>query len=382
MLVIKGGALFRLGPQEKADEIVSPFAVEKIEAERRQWEKQSWKAATNPEEETAIVSRSMLWGSRGGGAGGSTLRPQVKVCRQLGDRLYYVIALSKAQGLFYLDLKQQKEFRLFHREEFDPQGLSLAPDFSVYTTQTNRDVTRHLVKMNEEGKGVTVVTSGDCRDENPWIDGQFLYYQSVGIARTPEGVPAAFGPAAINRLDLKTGDVQTLKEEADRDFLLPRTDASGNLYFIERPHVTGAPSPGFLAIVKDVVLFPYRLVVAILAFLNVFSLFFSKKPLMTAGGPETPEIDLSHRFIHGQLVNTVEAARQAGRKVVVGSDWRLIRRSPDGREETLATHVIAFDIAPDGRIAFSDGYSVYDTAGAVLHCSEEIITFLHCPPAA
>ncbi len=375
MYIIKNSALYRIADGSE-QEIVSQFAVEKVEAEKHRCEKQAWKNAGNDNDDrNQLFSRTALWGAKP--TVEASFRPVFKFCAHAGNRLYYILAMSRSHGLFYYDLDDKKEMRLFHREEFSPSGFFLEKDGRIITTQNNRDGSVGLVRINEEGRKVQELTGGDCIDEHPWVSGHNLFYQTSGLARTADGHLAARSASAIARLDFDTGSVETVKEDCNIDYLLPKTDLAGNLYFIQRPHLGPGQSAGFLSLLKEILLFPYRLLVAIFGFLNIFSMIFGKKPLMSAGGPEYPAVDLSHQFIHGQLVDAAEASRREGRQVAVNRDWKLIKRSPDGKEQVIGTNVIWFDIDAEGRLFFTDGFRISDSDNSEIFRSDQLITFMH-----
>ncbi len=375
MYVIKNSSLYSIEKSSET-EFLSQFALEKVEAEKLQWEKHSWKnSGKDEQDQNRLFSRSALWGGKQ--QIDFSARPSFKFCARSADRLYYILSMTRSHGLFYYDLKEEKEVRLFHREEFTPNGFFLDEDETILTTQTNRDGSVNLIRINSEGRKIKEITDGDCIDEHPWVSGDYLYYQTSGLARTAEGHLAARSASAIFRLGLSSGQIEAIKESHDFDYLLPKTDTQGNLYFIQRPHLAVGQSQGFLQITKDVLLFPYRLIVAIFGFLNTFSLIFGKKPLMSAGGPETPEIDLSHQIIHGQWVDTIEASRKERRQVAVGRDWKLVKRKPDGEEEVIGTNVIWYDIDAKGELLFTDGFQIFDAAGNSFFSSQQLITFIH-----
>lgn len=41
------------------------------------------------------------------------------------------------------------------------------------------------------------------------------------------------------------------------------------------------------------------------------------------------------------------------------TDWRLVKRAPDGDDAEIARHVLAFDLSGDGKLPFTDGRSTY-----------------------
>src|SRR5262249_21158765 len=153
--------------------------------------------------EQGIVPRSMLWGGKGRLA--QPARVKASYVYGVPGRLYYVLEMSRSCGLFYFDFVRNQEIRLFHRADFHPRGLFVGEDYSILTTVNNSDGTVHLVQFDPEGKREVALTSGDCIDESPSQHGSSIYYQSSGIARNEQGIMVATGPAAINKLDTKSG---------------------------------------------------------------------------------------------------------------------------------------------------------------------------------
>jgi hypothetical protein len=207
------------------------------------------------------------------------------------------------------------------------------------------------------------------------LAGDWLYYQSSGLARSAEGFVVDRSAVSVHRVNVRTGAGETLAEHPETDFLLPKADAAGTVYFIRRPHLKPGQAD-FLTILKDLVLLPYRLVVAVFGFLNVFSVLFGQKPLLTSGGPDDHQIDVSRRIIHGQMMDVVETARKAGRKVAVPREWQLVKRPVGGPEQTVADHIVWYDLDPDGKVVATDGYQVL-VDGQAVHTSEDLIQEVH-----
>src|SRR4030095_7260498 len=82
--------------------------------------------------------------------------------------------------------------------------------------------------------------AGGARDAAPSVsarDPGIVYYQSSGVARHAQtGQAAAIGPAALLKLDTRTARRDTVLEDKNYDYLAPREDRSGNLWFIRRPY--------------------------------------------------------------------------------------------------------------------------------------------------
>ncbi|MGO8673826.1 MAG: hypothetical protein ACLQVD_21015 [Capsulimonadaceae bacterium] len=372
MYIIKAGVLYNVANGVEK-EFTSPFAEEFYADESRSYANASWKHGKDDDESAnTIVPRSMLWGGRGKG------RPPAQVLFdcvfETPDRLYYVLKMSTSRGLFYYDFRTGHETRLFHRTEFDPHGLFVDDNGDIFTTISNSDGTVHLVKHDLNGIQKEVLTSGDCRDENPCRHGTFLYYQSSGLARNAGGEVVAQGPSAINRLDVKSRDIEPVIESDKFDYLLPRVTADGTVYCIQTPYRAFAVYSLKQRII-DILLFPWRLCVAIFAYLNVFSLMFTKKPLTTAGGPNRKDIDMSGRIVHNRLVNAQETWRREGKRVAVPKEWKLIRLT-EGTPTEIAGNVVWFDLDAEGQPVYTDGYSLFDTSGKRCFNSDEMVSCL------
>jgi hypothetical protein len=157
--------------------------------------------------------------------------------------------------------------------------------------------------------------------------------------------------------------------------------ADGTLYYIRRPykppHERNRVSPW--QVLQDVVLFPFRVLRSIVYFLNFFSMMFSGKPLMTAGGPQTQRPENRYLMLWGQMIDTKQAMQKSGRDRpvdLVPNDWELIRRRPDGSEEVLAGNVLAYDVGPAGEVVYTNGSAVValtsERAGTQL-CTDAMI---------
>src|SRR6185503_6097418 len=97
-----------------------------------------------------------------------------------------------------------------------------------------------------------------------------------------EGHFAALGPYCIQHLDVESGSLNTLAEDPRFDLLTPFQTSTGTLYFIRRPYRTGRElNP--LTLLKDIILFPFRLLLAVFHFLQFFSMRYSGKKLSSAG---------------------------------------------------------------------------------------------------
>lgn len=163
-------------------------------------------------------------------------------------------------------------------------------------------------------------------------------------------------------VDLDKGTMKTLLEDDSIDYLCPSCGKDGELYCLQRPYEPFR-KPGMLPLLKDIVLFPVRLVRAVFGFLNVFSKLFTGKPLTTAGAPKRQGPDPKAVFLYGRWMNMDQMDRESPEeeaKSAVPRSWELrCRRKLDEPGEVLASGVMAYAVASDGTVYYSDGRGVH-----------------------
>ncbi|HWF18185.1 MAG TPA: hypothetical protein VG754_02915 [Verrucomicrobiae bacterium] len=210
--------------------------------------------------------------------------------------------------------------------------------------------------------GVKELTEGDSFDTAPhWVpgEGRKLVFQSAGIGRNREGHFLALGAFSIQQLDIEAGDMTTLLEEQKYDHLAPQFLEDGTLLYIRRPYTLNEGMHP-LRTMKDFFLFPFRLLFAVFQFLNFFSKLFTGRQLTTDGGAKAREMNMRQMMIWGNLVNAQRPARPEEEGVdLIPKSWELHQRSPDGKTKVLATGVLAYDVAPDGLIVYTNGNALF-----------------------
>jgi hypothetical protein len=278
--------------------------------------------------------------------------------------LLYALDTDHVGGLFSLDTGAQYERRIFHRNGFVAADLSRFPgDGTLALSMRAPDGSSCVAVMEGGGKGLKSVTEGDSVDESPsWVPSEqkSLLFQSAGIGRDQRGLFAGLGPYAIQKLELESGNLTTVHEEENNDLLLPRVSADGALYFVRRPYRPHAVS--LWRMVMDVLLFPYRVMRAMVHFLDFFSMMFSRKPLLTSGGPKTEGPDARSLMLWGRFIDAEKAlrkAKQGDQGPLVPSDWQLVRRADNGEEQVLAKNVLAYDLCPDGSVVHTNGTAIF-----------------------
>ena len=359
---ISNGKLFYQAPGQELRELQSPHVRAVMDRMTRHQQLHGWKEGT-------AFGKSFTGGNRQVSA--DTVGIQAtSVQFAEHDRLFYFLSDSDSfGGLFEYDLELDSEKRLLHKQYLSLEGLRLHPDGNrLLCAQHVRNGAANIVVMDADGSNYRELTGGDTVDTAPaWVPGQAdaVLFQSSGLARNQSGHVVAQGPASIQMADTNAGSLTAVLEDPRLDFLQPRVGANGFLYFIRRPYEL--PRYGAGNAVIDALMFPFRLLRALIAYLNFFSLMYTRKPLITADGPAV-EADLKEIMIKGKRLDA-EAALRSGIRLngvpsLVPASWQLVCRSPQGEEYVLASHVASFDIASDGAILFSNGYGVFALDGA------------------
>jgi hypothetical protein len=283
--------------------------------------------------------------------------------------LVYSLELRDVSGVFEVSRDAKDEKRLYHGAMGGLRDLARHPQATIAAGVTSnvRAGTSHVCLVGLDGEGVTVLTEGDAVERNPrWVPGlpRAVVYESAGVGRTPDGAFAGLGPSAIVQLDAKSGELETLAEEAGFDLCQPRVGADGALYFVRRPWVGEGKPPSLVDFLLGVLLIPLRLLQAIAGFFNFFSVRYSGKPLLGGRNARATEADIRRMMLWGNMA----AAQQAALAQVTAdelqalrapSDWVLVRRRKgEGSDEVLARGVATWDLLTDGTVLFSDGVDI------------------------
>ncbi|MDH5356558.1 MAG: hypothetical protein OEY09_19100 [Gammaproteobacteria bacterium] len=358
-IFISRGKLFLNNTSNQLEEIHSPYVQEMIDRMNRKKQLHGWKQNTSLS--TSFVGQNDI-------SANDQVGLQVVGAQFCPDnKLIYFMKDSNVGGLFKYDATTKTEHRLLHQQNLYYENLAVNPDSGkILCSDHHENGTADVTILNDDGHGSEQLTEGDTVDSSPaWIPGDVssILYQSSGLARSEEGYVIAHGPSAIKMLNLDNNEVVSVLEDVNFDFLQPRVDRQGNLYFIKRPYE--AQQYGGSNLILDTLLFPFRLLRALFHYLNFFSLMYSRKPLTSASGPKV-EADLKDILIKGKRIDAEKALRTESRingiPSLVPKSWQLIKRTQKGAETVLATNVASFDLTSDDTILYSNGYAVFQMA--------------------
>jgi len=361
---ISDGALWLVEGDAPARQMESAFAAEAMARAEKERKLDGWKTAPR-DDYKGIIPANMLWGGRKGSSDSPPPRFRHAVRGRDADSLYYMIDLRGSTGLFHYRISDRKETRLFHHAQFRSHGMAYDPDRdALIVSFENRDGTAYLGVYDKDGNSKGTITGGDAMDTAPscsMSDKGVVWFQSAGIARHPQtGQAIALGPAVVHRLSYADGKLDTILEDRAYDYLTPREDRQGNLYYIRRPYERSSAEHATSAL-KDAVLLPWRLLKAVFGWLNFFSTIYGREPLRSAGGPKDHplEQDLPALWLHGRMIQAANTPPEESRGLVPAS-WQLRRRTRAGVDALVASHVVSFDIGEDGSLFYSNGFQVFN----------------------
>ena len=345
--------------KESPRTIDSSFGNSIREKAVRAQQRHSWKSAAN---DGSPFARA-VWG-KAATAGQDIPLIITSICsaREAGS-LIYSLESDSLCALLEVSQLGAEERRLWNDNRTRIRHISISRDTGnlVFSVLHENGTANIGVKTAGEG-GFKEFTEGDSFDTAPrWVPGQGtkIMFQSAGVGRNEHGQFAALGPFSLQQLDTETGELTTLLEDPQSDYLAPQMLADGRLFYIRRNYEEHRRF-GPVHALKDAVLFPFRLSYAVFQFLNFFSAMFTGRKLTSAGGPKGQGMDMKQMMIWGNLVRAQAPARADDEGAdLVPKTWELKCRSAVGETRTLASGVLAYDTNAEGGIVYTNGNAVF-----------------------
>ncbi|MEX2214379.1 MAG: hypothetical protein WD768_09645 [Phycisphaeraceae bacterium] len=373
LFVTRGGA--------KPQLVESRFAQDIIDRETRQRQRDGWKAKSAGWQVRADGGMLGMEGFGDDEERGRRIHITAVARCPSSNELLYALDTETVGGLFHYSFTNDDERRLVHHHEFRIFDMARhESDAVIVCCMRHPDGSASIATVPAEGGKLRQITEGDSVDESPsWAQGggQRVVFQSAGIGRNPYGAMWGLSQYRIEMLDMESGRLDTLLDDAAHDLLLPRMTTDGSLYFVRRPYFPGGKPPtNPLKRLGDVLLYPLRLMQTLGAYFNFKSMIYRGKPLTTATGPQREGPDLRHLMLWGRFIDVKKAERELARQKTGGlvpKDWQLVRRKAGGEEEVIATSVLAYDLTPAGDIIYTNGTAIFhrDVKGNVSKLLDE-----------
>lgn len=360
---LASGKLYFVSEDGKEKEHHSQFGQEMKDRAMKLAQKNSWKV--RQAENGDFLNSRQLWGMEADNPAAMRVHFTAVASCSARDEVIYALSTPVVGGLFHYNRDKNQERRLFHKEGMTISDLARHKDRDQFVCSLlNADGTAFIALVGETL--CDQITEGDCVDEAPsWVEGEedSIVYQSQGVGRNKDGIAVGLGPSSIQRLNLKSGDQEEILFFEGNDYLLPRLMEDGSLYYIKRPYETMAKTVPISTMLKDTVLFPFRLAKAFLGFLNFFSLTFTREPLTSQDGQKAESMDLERLYLRGRMIDARDTMNDTKVKKdetpLVPPDWVLVKRSKQGEETVLARSVLSYDFDADGNLIYTNGRASY-----------------------
>lgn len=288
------------------------------------------------------------------------------LCSADNETLLYALSAGQVGGIFMFRPTSDREDRLFHNSDFQIYHLDYSAKHNLIAcSATHTTGISNIAMMPRDGARPREITEGDSLDLAPrWVPGtgKALVYQSAGLGRTDAGFVGERAPFTIEKLDFDNQDVVSLAADPKADLVAPQIGTDGLLYYIRRPYrARRVWNP--LRLLKDILFIPVRLGYAIFQWLNFFSQLYTGKPLLktdTNQAIEPKQIEAWGTRITPEMMR--DHAGEPDAPSLVPKSWKLIRQGIQGTPEVLADGVLAFDLAEDGTILYTNGSGIYAIA--------------------
>lgn len=206
------------------------------------------------------------------------------------------------------------------------------------------------------------ITGGDTIEEAPrWSKtDDRIFCSTAGYARDEREFIAAVSPRAIMAIDVKNNSIDELYADEKTDYLKPDNDANGNFYYIKQPYKEPKQNEPLW---KDILLFPVRLVKAVIGFLNAFSVIFGGESLrgkQNNNDVKSKQKSEKQLYFEGRLIeaeknakaNAAKGEKNAG--IFPGSRV-LVKIDSNGNETVIKKGILDYTVLEDGSIICSNG---------------------------
>jgi hypothetical protein len=354
---LSGGRLYVQLEGDEAKVIDSPFAAAVASRE-------------------ASIARRNEWKTQGRGArfqrgleglSEETLRPRhyaapvrfSGLCRgRHAAELVYTMSTGRVSGLFAFSGGEEE--RIFHGADAhlsEPSGEPGGERFACVVR--DKEGHTHVGLLVPGESNVVQVTVGDALDDAPrWVPGsERIVFESRPFGYDRAGTRVNVGPATIQELDLAKGEVTPLVAIEGVSCASPTVAADGTLYYLRRPVPVQTVHLGRLAV--DALLFPFRLMMAVVQWFNFFSLRYTGKPLLRARDTRAKHADIERAAMIGNLAGAAETTREEDEDDgTTDLSSELVARSASGQERVVARGVACFDLYEDGSVVWSNGRSI------------------------
>ena len=281
-----------------------------------------------------------------------------------GGEVIYSAAMGEVSGIYRKTLdKNVAEGLVMSSREFQIYKVSARGDRCAASVGNRLE--RHIALFNIESGAYRELTEGEVQEDYPSFsrDGGRIFFSSAGLALTPEGIPVGIGTCGIFVYHIESNEMDEMLASDKYDYIAPKEDNDGNLLFVKRPY-RNAENNGNILI--DIILFPVRIIKAIVGLLNFFSIAFGGESLRSGhAGRDVKTRQKSEKelFFDGNVINAQQMLKQnqrSGEKYpgIIPHSWELVRVDGSGNMSCVKKGVMDYAVCENGEVIYSNGIAI------------------------
>lgn len=285
-----------------------------------------------------------------------------------GEKVLYSFTVNGSSGVYRKDTENEtaREDHIISLNEEEILSIHRnGVTGQLAVTVRENGINSHIGILDCNTSELKTYTDGDVRDENPYfstVEADTVYFDSAGAGRTVDGsFTGSYSPSAICKLNLQTMEIEEVLKDKTLSYIKPKQDKNGALYYIERPNKEKSGGNPLV----EILLIPFRIVQAIVMFVQAFVTLFTGKSLTSGGDNPTKgrEQDSRKLYVDGNLIQ-VEKELKKNRRFkdkeygFIPRSWKLVKADGE-RKETLRCGVCDFALCEDGGVYCTDGKHVF-----------------------
>ncbi|MDE5897348.1 MAG: hypothetical protein K2H43_06015, partial [Clostridia bacterium] len=222
-----------------------------------------------------------------------------------GEKVLYSFSVNGSSGVYRKDVINEKspEEHILSSSDETVSSIHRAGNLLAVTVETS-DITSSVGTLDCANSELKTLTGGDSRDANAYfspVSPDLVLFDSAGVGRDVNGeFTGKFSPSAVCSLNLETLELEELLRDEKYSFIKPKQSADGTLYCIQRP--ARAKKKG--NVLLDILLIPWRILQAIVMFIQFFVVAMTGKSLTSDGDNPAKGRENNARklFIDGNLI--------------------------------------------------------------------------------
>lgn len=279
------------------------------------------------------------------------------------DTAVYSFTVNQTSGIYIMQPGDEKaeETHVINSVDYVFGGGCLDAASGTLATSVKRNFCNSDIALFDMKSGdYKTLTEGDTLDEDPFIspdDGNIIYFSSRGAGRDGSGNFAGFSPAAVCKLDVAALEVEEVAVSEKYSYIKP-VYHGGKLYAIRIPAREKGANP-----LVEILLIPFRIIQALVNFINVFVRAFTGKSLASGGSNPAKgrEYDSREIYIKGNLINAEKERKKNAKKDkgdygFIPASWQLIALESG---KVIKNGIADYDILSDGTIIATNGRRIF-----------------------